>query len=490
LTKKLTRWFLPSLMAKAQRILVIGLLAILLLAFPLSVNALPSSQTWESYTSGDDADYEAYGAIWYAQTFTVTDESHSVKQVRIKAYREGLPSTVTISIRAVGGSNLPTGDDITSGTFDGDGMTTDTAGAWYGVTVTEDSLDYGTQYAVVIRAEAGDATNSLHIKYDGTAGTYAGGSECTSSNSGISWTVDTDDDVLFEVQGCPLIEITQVDVFSGYMEENDLLFAVQYFNTYTPYYPNADSKYYFTMQLRSADGTTVIGQTVCPDWGYKPAGIYLSADMASGLDDGAAYRIYIYGDLAETPLDYYTLTSADWRGDDITLLDGWILNTARDMSSYYGVDMTTYTPTGEKLNEQGSVIFALGILGLQYVRPSMFDSVVYTPDYTPEEWSNVYEESAVWSDVVGTNATEALTQAGTMLGANPRDVGGVLVVAAYLIVCLVIIGMGGDAIGAAILSSVFILGGSWLHLLDIALIAVIAGIAVLLLVYRFFWKTA
>lgn len=477
-------------MAKAQRILVIGLLAILLLALPLSVSALPASQTWESYTTGDDSNYEAYGAIWYSQTFTVTVESHSVKQLRIKAYREGLPSTITMSIRAVDGSGLPTGDDITSGTFDGDDMTNSTAGAWYGVTLTEDSLNYGTQYAVVIRAEAGDASNSLHILYDGSAGSYTGGSECTSSNSGISWTADTDDDVLFEVQGCPLIEITQVDVFSGYIEAGDLLFAVQYLNTYTPYYPNADSKYYFTMQLRSADGATVIAQTVCPDWGYKPAGIYLSADMASGLDDGAAYRIYIYGDLAETPLDYYTLTSADWRGDDITLIDGWILNTARDMASYYEVDMTTYTTTGEKLNEQGSVIFAIGIWGLQNVRPSMFDSVVYTPDYTPEEWTNAYEESAVWSDVVGTDATEVLTDAGDIIGANPRDVGGLICVGLYLIVCLVIIGMGGDAIGAAILSSVFILGGSWLHLLDIALIAVIAGIAVLLVVYRLFWKTA
>ena len=142
------------------------------------------------------------------------------------------------------------------------------------------------------------------------------------------------------------------------------------------------------------------------------------------------------------------------------------------------------------MNEQGSVIFALGIGGLQYVRPSMFDSVVYTPEYTPAEWTDDYEGSAVWSDVVGTNATAALTEVGTMVGANPRDVGGLLVVGAYLIVCLVIIGMGGEAVGAAILSSVFILGGSWLHLLDIALIAVIAGIAVLLLVYRFFWKTA
>ena len=470
---------------------ILGLLLMLGLVLPLSVAALPASELWESYAAGVDANYEAYGNLWYGQTFTVDPESHSALQLRILAYREGSPGTVTISIRAVDGSDLPTGSDLTSGTFDGDAITTDSAGAWYGVTLTEYSLDYGVTYGIVIRAEAGDISNSLHIRYDGSSAGYTGGAEVTSANGGISWTEDTDDDSYFEVRGSALIELTQAEVYRGYVEDDDMLFVIQYLNTYTPYYPTQDSNYYFTLQLRSADGATIIAQTVCRDWGYKPGAIYLSADSASGLSAGTAYRLYIYSDITETPADYYTLTSADWRGDDITLLDNWILTTARDIADYYKADMTLPVASGEILNEEGSVIFAVGVAGLHYVRPNMFQSVVYTPEYTPEDWSDAFEEDTTWSEQIGDTSATALTSFGDIFGISGRNVGGLGIMILYIALCLVIVARGGDAIVGALLAIPVLLTGSWLHLLDIAFIAIIASIGVFLLLYRFWWgKTA
>lgn len=168
-----------------SRLVLPIIVAGLVLVSAIPAFALPEEQLWESYTSGDDAGYEVYGNIWLAQTFTTGTEAHSISQVRLLAYREGTPSTITASIKETS-AGLPTGDDLTIGTTDADYFTTDTAGVWYTVDLTEYSLEASTTYAIVIRATIGDSTNSLWIRYDGSTATYADGSEINSTNGGIS----------------------------------------------------------------------------------------------------------------------------------------------------------------------------------------------------------------------------------------------------------------------------------------------------------------
>lgn len=474
---------------KLKSALFVPLLLAVSLVFALPAMALPSSEKWESYTSGDDSEYEVYGNIWFAQTFAVGTEAHSISQVRFKAYREGSPGTITASVRETS-AGLPTGSDLTSGTTDGDNLTTGAGGAWYAIDLTEYSLEASTTYAIVVRAVAGTSTDSLHLRYDGSAATYADGSEINSTNGGVSWSADTDDDLLFETWGSSLLEVTGAQVFRDYLESNDMLFVIQYYNVYVPYYPNADPASYFLVQLCSSDGATVLHQTTCRAWGYKPASIYLSADTAAGLTSGSPYRIYLYGNFTGTPSTYYSLQAADWRGSDLSFLDQWVLTIANDIADYYGVDMTTFLTGGageEVLNAEGGVIFSIGIPGLEEIRPDLYEITSGVEGYEATEWSHAFAGDTTWQTQVGTSTASALTNVGTLFGIDGKAIGAFLLLILYLGIAMVVVSKGGDATLAVVLAIPFVLLGVWLRLIDIAIVGVVAAVAVLLLVYRFWW---
>lgn len=475
-------------MALAKRLALILLPIVAMLCLSTPALALPSVQLWESYTTGADASYEVYGDVWLGQTFNVTPESHSVSEVRIQAYRVGEPGTVTVSIRAVdSGTGLPTGLDLTSGTFNGDTITTTNTGAWYGVTLTETSLDVATQYAIIVRAEAGvETTNSLFVRLDESSPAYTGGEVVTSSNGGLSWTDVSGSDAMFEVRGKALLSVEHAAVFRNYVAAGDMLFVVSYYNTYVPQYPTEDSNHSFVIQLRSTDGTTIIAQTTCRAWGYKPAAIYLNADSAAALTSGTLYRLYLYGDLTEEPSEYYTLTNSDWRGDNLALLDTWVLTTAREIADYYITDLTTFTLSGvEVLNIEGGVIFAVGIPGLQYVRPDLFEIIPEVPGYEEETWTGAFDSDTTWTAQVGTTIAATFTNLGTVFGISGRWAGAFLMVLGYLALVLAVLSRGGDGAVAAILAIPVIVLGTWLRLFDAAFIATIASIGILMLGYRF-----
>lgn len=452
------------------------------------VFAMPESELWESYSTGADGDYEVQNNEWYAQTFTITPESHTINEIRVFGYREGEPGTITISLRETDGTGVPFGSDLTSGTFDGDAVTNSTAGAWCAVAITETNLDYDSVYAVVMRAEVGDTDNSFHIKIDESTPSYSDGSAIESSDSGVTWSADTSSDTYFQVYGKGLVEVSTARVFSGYREAGDLLFVMQYLNNYVPYCPNEESASYFWIQLRSVGGSTILAQTICPAWGYKPGSVYLSADAATGVTYGETYRVYLVGNLDESPTTYYTLTGSDWKGSDLTLLDSWAITTARTLADYYEADMTTYSGTDEILNEQGGAIFATGIPGLQYVRPDIFAASVYTPGYDETEPSNAYEESTTWQEVLGPGVADFLDAAGEIVGLEDgRNFGAGILVAIYLGLCILVVVRKGDALVGAGLGIPIIVAGAWLHVIGIVFIVVVASIGVFFTAYRFWW---
>lgn len=473
---KLTRWLLPIFLAIT-----------LLLVWVSPVVALPEEDTWESYTSGDDTSYNVTGAEWLAQTFTVDPESHSVTGVQVRLYRVGSPGTITASIRETTGG-LPVGPDLTSGTIDGDAITTALAGGWYRIDLTEYRLDYDEIYAVVIRAEAADGANNVMARYD-ASGTYADGQMATSSDGGMSWSAEAAADMMFEIRGNALLDVEDAKVFSGYREAGDLLFVATYFNTYVPYYPNAEPANYFWIQLRSSNGSVVMAQTVCRDWGYKPGSIYLSAAEAAKLTVGTQYRIYIYGNIAETPEYYYTLEWEDWQGSDLIMLDLWVISTAKILADYYYTDFVTFVGGAEILNDEGGVIFALGIPQLQYVRPGIFQTVIRIPEYETEEWTNAFESYTDWEERVGPGVAAAFTSAGAIVGMGGDVLLAFILFVVYIAICLVVVGRGGDPTIMAILAiPLVLLLGVWLRVLPIALMATIAAVATLITVFRFWFS--
>jgi hypothetical protein len=158
------------------------------------------SALFENYVTGDDGAVECYGVNWKSQTFTVGGTGHTVSSVKIKAYRVGSPGTLTVSIRATDANGHPTGSDLTSGTIDANTFTTNTAGAWYEITVSSYSLSANTKYAIVVRATGGDASNLVYWRTDSSEPTYTDGNLERSTDGGSSWEA-TAYDAMFEVWG-------------------------------------------------------------------------------------------------------------------------------------------------------------------------------------------------------------------------------------------------------------------------------------------------
>lgn len=164
---------------------------------------LGSSQKYEYYDTGDDGNGIVHGNEWFAQTFTpLTD--HYITSVKLKSWRDGLPGDVIVSIKATDGSNHPTGNDLTSTTFDANDLPTSFGAAiWKEITLPVYLLLASIKYALVVRAPDGDTSNTFRwrLDTDGSGGNYSGGCEEYSSSGGSSWTSYTDRDLLFEEWG-------------------------------------------------------------------------------------------------------------------------------------------------------------------------------------------------------------------------------------------------------------------------------------------------
>jgi hypothetical protein len=469
---KLARWILPLFLAFS---------GILLLVAPIAADT-----TYESYPTGDDSAAQVYGVNWYGQTFTITPQSHSIVDVRFLAYRVGTPSTITVSIREVD-DGMPAGGDLTTGTIDGDALTTDTDGSWYGVTLTETSLEYGETYAIVLRAEAGDGSNYVAIREDST-GAYDGGQAVTSSSGGITWSADTGKDIMFQVTGNSLLQVNGAKVFNGYLEDDDMFIVLSYHNTYVPYYPDETISLNFWLQLRSTNGNSTIAQTVCRQWGYMPGCIYLNANQAASLTVGMPYRVYLTG-VADNVTAYYTLKSTDWLGDALALLPSWALTTAHSMATYYDTAMTAQLQNQEVLNSEGGTLFATGIPSLVITNPDLFQDVSYIPNINPiNPGGTDFDTSTTWEEQVGPDVAYIANLIGGRFDVDGKYAIAGLFFIGYLIICGITVAAKADPIIGTWFFIPILMGAAWLRVIDFQLIAAIGAVAVIMTVYRWHWS--
>lgn len=165
-----------------------------------------TSTKYEYYNTGDSGSEGVWGVHWKAQIFTVGATGHTVTSVKLKMFRIGSPGTLTVSIRATT-DGKPSGNNLTSGTINGNTFTDSSQGLWYEITLTEYTLSANTQYAIVVRALTGDVNNYVAWRDDGG---YANGDYCYSDDSGGSWTSSAFHDFMFEVWGNPAgVALTQ-----------------------------------------------------------------------------------------------------------------------------------------------------------------------------------------------------------------------------------------------------------------------------------------
>ncbi len=160
---------------------------------------------YEYYNTGDD-DYQlAWGPYQSAQTFTVGENSHAITSVKLKLFKYGAYSqTVTVAIVPTDIDGAPTlaSGYLTSGTISPALITSDTAGEWYTIALTEIALLPNTKYAIVLSYVWGDVNHAIFWRLDGSTPTYADGNDYYSIDSGTTWPyIYTTKDFMFEVWG-------------------------------------------------------------------------------------------------------------------------------------------------------------------------------------------------------------------------------------------------------------------------------------------------
>lgn len=433
---------------------------------------------YEYYNTGDDAGADCYGATWTAQTFT-TDDAHTVVSVRLKLYRVGEPGVFTVSIRETSDSD-PIGTDLTSGVLNANTLTTNTAGDWYEVVMTSEyALEADTMYSVVARAVAGDASNKVVVRFDTTTAGYTDGAYELSANSGVSWTTQTDDDLMFEVYGNSNMEVISAKVFV--LPDAGWLITTHYLNEYPPYYLTEIPQEYFKLQLVS--GSDVIAQVGMPAWGYVPGSLYICGEHTETLQWGSAYEIRLYGRFEGNPTASYTLTPADWLGSDLNWLDSWVITTAGLLETYYGATLTTYTSDAELvLDDQGATIFMIGIPGLNEFRPDVFANPPEIIEYEETEWTRAYEESFDWETLVGDDVEQMFIDVGGLMGLTGKQAAQV----ASIVACIAAVAILGAA--GAVCTPVIILIPVLTGLISVSYIGVAAALVALLVVWMLWFR--
>ncbi len=123
---------------------------------------------------------------WWTQTFDAS-QSYKIDSVKLLLYRVGNPHEVTIGIRLTDGEGKPTGGDLTSGTTNGNTLTTSNTGEWREIELTPYQLDEGVRYAIVARAPGAATTNSLRWIMTRDLPRYQYGQMYYSGDSGGTW---------------------------------------------------------------------------------------------------------------------------------------------------------------------------------------------------------------------------------------------------------------------------------------------------------------
>ncbi|MBA7705235.1 hypothetical protein ES703_114059 [subsurface metagenome] len=124
---------------------------------------------------------------WKAQTIEPI-ETYPIGKLKCYLAKDLLPNTITVGIRRTDANHHPTGEDLTSGTYDGNTLNKHPAVSLAEIDFATYWLQKGIEYAIVMRAP--DAWDTSDVNwYDFNTNTeYPRGQIEQSSDSGQTWT--------------------------------------------------------------------------------------------------------------------------------------------------------------------------------------------------------------------------------------------------------------------------------------------------------------
>lgn len=155
----------------------------------------------ETYAiANEDESVNVFGINWMAQVFKA-NTGFTVTGLKLPLFRTLVPGEITVSVQALSGGD-PDGTDLSVAKFDGLLLPfVGTPTPLFPITMPTTVLTTGVSYAIVVRALAGTAGNTINWASDGSSPTYADGQRESSANSGNTWTAIPADDMCFEIYG-------------------------------------------------------------------------------------------------------------------------------------------------------------------------------------------------------------------------------------------------------------------------------------------------
>jgi len=160
--------------------------------------AIPETEAeQQAYDTNDDADLQITGGMGTnraCQTFTLT-ETTWISSIEIK----GSDATASISLEQTT-TGEPNGQTITGGSVSFPGLG---SAVWTKWTLSAPVELAAGVYAIILngRGPGGGTASEINWRVDSSSPTYTGGSVGTSANSGATWTMDTDKDAMFRING-------------------------------------------------------------------------------------------------------------------------------------------------------------------------------------------------------------------------------------------------------------------------------------------------
>lgn len=157
---------------------------------------------YANYSSGGGAIASCHDVIWFTQTFTAS-VTHSLTSIQLQGKKTGTGTigTMTFYVKAVDANHKPTGAALSTGTYDGDTLTT--SAAWIDITMSATTITAGTEYAIVLSAPSTTGSMTFDPTQSGT-GTYADGVCFDSDDSGANWYANSGD-IWFKEYGNPTV---------------------------------------------------------------------------------------------------------------------------------------------------------------------------------------------------------------------------------------------------------------------------------------------
>jgi hypothetical protein len=294
------------------------------------------------------------------------------------------------------------------------------------------------------------------------------------------------------VSAAGVCDVIGAQVFSSVVQDNDWVVCIYYSNEWNPPFPTGTASNYFDIILNT---TTIDYKVPQADWGYKPTWLYVNPTNAASLTWKGAYSIDVVGKASQyaapVPSGTYALQAADWIGSNLNLLDAWVRTTAQAMEVHYGAGFDYYTesyggttfPASEGvLTTIGAEAFLKGMPGLDNLRPGLFIGGGSATKYEGKTFGKAYENTQDWEVAVGTTISGITNDTGTLLNLSGKMIAALVTFLLYCGLAAAVFKAIPEPQTGIILALPIPFFGLWAGFIDLAAVAVIGAIVILLFV--------